>query len=133
MGQTFELEVIMIEEIVEFASILEGENHRPFLVHLFQAFFCAFVELRALEEPVEQPAQKESRFEIERIGIVDFFAKGIQCLSPCFSVDIDNWIPFPNQVFCGPNRPVDLAQEPEVLEGPGRMAPGLFTKPSKFC
>jgi hypothetical protein len=101
MGQTLEFEMIMIEEIVELAPILEGKNHRALLVHLLQVFLCAFIELRALEEPVEHPAKKESRFEVKHIGIVNFFSEGIQALSSCFSVDINSGIQLANQVFCG--------------------------------
>jgi hypothetical protein len=100
VGQTLESEVVVIQQVVELASILQGKNHRPFLVHFFQAFLGAFVQLRALEEAVEKPAQQETGSEIQRVGIVNPVSEGVQGITLCLRGPIVNWIRPPNQVIC---------------------------------
>jgi hypothetical protein len=79
--KAFKLEMIMGEQIVQLAAVFNGKYHRPFLVHLFQALPCAFIQFGALEKPVKQPAQEESWPVIEHTGIINFFTKGIQTFS----------------------------------------------------
>ena len=76
--KAFQLEMVVGEQVVQLAAVLNGKDHRPFLVHLFQAVPRVFIQLGAPEKPVEQPAEQESRPVIEHIGIVDVFARGIQ-------------------------------------------------------
>jgi hypothetical protein len=99
--EPFELEMIMVQQVVESTAVLDGKYHGPFLVHLFQAVPRAFIQLGALEKPEEQPAQQESRFVIQHVGVIDFFVEIIQELRLRMDWwNIDNEIAPSNQAFC---------------------------------
>ena len=95
-----QLEMVVGEQVIQLAAVFDGEDHRPFLVHLFQAVPHVFIQLGAPEKPVEQPAQQESWPVIKHIGIIDVFGRGFQRFNLRLVSDIHNGIEPSNQGFC---------------------------------
>jgi hypothetical protein len=74
----FELKMIMVEEIVQLAAVLDSENDSSFPVHLLQGFLRVFIHLCVFEEPIEKQAEKKSRLMVKNIRVIDFFPKSSQ-------------------------------------------------------
>jgi hypothetical protein len=54
-------------------SIFDGIDHCSFTVHPFESLAHIFIKMHTLEEPVEQPVQKNARLMIEYKWIKGFF------------------------------------------------------------
>ena len=54
----------VVKEKVQMPPVLDCVDNRSLFVQLLQGLNSAFVQTGALEEPIKNPAQKKTRFEI---------------------------------------------------------------------
>jgi len=59
----------VIQEVVQMTSVLVHVNHTPFPPHASETVGHVLVELHLAEEPVEEPAEEESRLVIQPVGM----------------------------------------------------------------